>query len=452
MSLFFCLSSLKFSSVRTDMYKTTYDKQNCQTGVIHIGYGAFHRAHQAVYLDDYMEKTGDLRWGIVAVNLRNEGFREIEDYILKTPSSYRLVRSHLDYIDWTKNRTVAKHMLTLPTVHLVTITVTESGYAPGSPLFEYLACGLRNRSAPITIMCCDNIRQNGIVLETQFLAYLYQTNQYELADWVRENVSFPSCMVDRITPRTTHVLREEIEELFPGLGHNAVQCEEYTQWVIESKFKSRFPRLSEVGVTITRDLEPYEETKIRILNGGHTSLAYLGVLSGYQTFDQVMNDEAHRNHFKQLQKEEIVPSIEMDLPFDIDEYVEKIEERLSSTTNHDELERICMDGFTKFHTFIVPSLRSCLEQGKRPIHTYKSIAGWYIYARRFSRGCKKIRYSEPNWLLLEPLLKEGNVDAFVTNERLWGDIPRTYITFSRDLKNILMSHTYEKEIDLLGDD
>jgi D-arabinitol 4-dehydrogenase len=259
-------------------------------------------------------------------------------------------------------------------------------------------------------------------------------------------------MVDRITPRTTHVLREEIEELFPGLGHNAVQCEEYTQWVIENKFKSRFPRLSEVGVTITRDLEPYEETKIRILNGGHTSLAYLGVLSGYQTFDQVMNDEAHRNHFKQLQKEEIVPSIEMELPFDIDEYVEKIEERLSSTTNHDELERICMDGFTKFHTFIVPSLRSCLEQGKRPIHTYRSIAGWYIYARRFSRGCKKIRYSEPNWLLLEPLLQEGNVDAFVTNERLWGDIPRRYITFSRDLKSILMSHTYEKEIDLLGDD
>ena len=95
------------------MYKTTYDRSNCQTGIVHIGYGAFHRAHQAVYVDDYMEKTGDLRWGIVAVNLRNEGIREIDDYILKTPSQYRLVRSHLDYVDWTKNRTVAKHMLTL---------------------------------------------------------------------------------------------------------------------------------------------------------------------------------------------------------------------------------------------------------------------------------------------------------------------------------------------------
>jgi D-arabinitol 4-dehydrogenase len=432
------------------MYKTTYDKSECQTGIIHIGYGAFHRAHQAVYIDDYMEKTGDLRWGIVAVNLRNEGFREIDDYVLKTPSSYRLVRSHLDYIDWTKNRTVAKHMLTLSSVQLVTITVTESGYAPGSPLFEYLACGLRNRKSPITIMCCDNIRQNGVVLETQFLAYLYQTNQHELAYWVRENVKFPSCMVDRITPRTTDALRCEINELYPGFGHTAIHTEEYTQWVIQDNFISEIPDLTQVGVVITKDIEPYEETKIRILNGGHTSLAYLGALSGYETFDQVMSDEGHRKHFKQLQKDEIAPSIAMNLPFDVYEYIDKVEERFSNATNLDELDRICMDGFTKFHTFIVPSLRKCLEQGKRPIHIYKSIAAWYIYSRKFARGCTKIRYNEPNWKLLEPLLKDDAVDAFVSNERLWGDIPKEYVTFTRDLKTILLSQTYEREIDLLG--
>jgi len=434
------------------MYKTSYDKSECQTGIVHIGYGAFHRAHQAMYIDDYMEKTGDLRWGIVAVNLRNEGFREISDYIVKTPTSYRMVRSHLDYIDWTKNRTIAKHLLTLPSVHLVTVTVTESGYTPGSPLFEYLACGLRNRKTPITVLCCDNIRQNGIVLETQFLAYLYQTNQYELADWVRDNVKFPSCMVDRITPRTTVELQEEVEYLYHGFGNTAIQTEEYTQWVIEDKFASDFPDLTQVGVTVTHDLEPYEETKIRILNGGHTSLAYLGVLSGYKTFDQVMNDEKHRRHFRQLQSEEIVPSIDMELPFDIHEYVDKVEERFSNSTNVDDLERICMDGFTKFHTFIVPSLRKCLEEGRRPMHIYKSIAAWYIYARKFARGCTKIRYNEPNWILLEPLLADGRMDAFVSNERLWGDIPKTYVTFSRDLKSILMSQTYEQEIDLLSED
>ena len=433
------------------MYKTTYDKSKCQTGIVHIGYGAFHRAHQAVYLDDYMEKTGDLRWGIVAVNLRNEGFREINDYIVKTPSKYRLVRSHLDYIDWSKNRTVAKHMLTLPSVHLITITVTESGYAPGSMLYEYLACGLRNRNSPITIMSCDNGQRNGRVLESQFMAYLYQTNQFELAEWIQDNVKFPSCMVDRITPRTTDKLRREIEEIFPCFGDTCVHTEEYTQWVIEDSFASEFPKLEEVGATITKDIEPYEETKIRILNGAHTSLAYMGVLSGYDTFDQVMNDKIHRQHFKALQKEEIIPSIEIDLPFDIYEYVDTVEERISSEVNVDELERICMDGFTKFHTFIVPSLRVCLERGKRPIHIYRSIAAWYIYSRKFAKGCKKIKYTEPNWMLLQPLLEDGNIDAFVSNERLWGDIPKNYIIFSRDLKTILMSHTYEKEIDLIGE-
>ena len=428
-----------------------YDKGECQTGIVHIGYGNFHRAHQAVYIDEYMNKTGDLRWGIVAVNLINEGFREIDDYVLKTPSSYKFVRSHLDYIDWTKNRTVAKHMLALPSVHLVTVTVTESGYAPGSPLFEYLACGLRNRKTPITIACCDNIRQNGLVLETQFLAYLYQTNQHELADWVRENVKFPSSMVDRITPRTTDELRREVETLFPGFGHTAVQTEEYSQWVIEDKFASDFPDLTKVGVVITKNIEPYEETKIRILNGGHTSLAYLGALSGYRTFVEVMNDASHRKHFKKLQEDEIVPSIDIELPFDIHEYVDSVEQRFSSATNLDELDRICMDGFTKFHTFVVPSLRKCLEQGKRPVQIYKSIAAWYIYSRKFARGCKRIKYNEPNWTLLEPLLRDGAIDQFVSNERLWGDIPKKYITFTRDLKSILLSHTYEKEIDLLGD-
>jgi len=341
-------------------------------------------------------------------------------------------------------------MLTLPSVHLITITITESGYAPGSPLFEYLACGLRNRKNPITILCCDNIRQNGITLETQFLAYLYHTNQHELASWIRENVKFPSCMVDRITPRSTNSFCQEVDNIFPGYGQTAIQTEEYTQWVIENNFASDFPDLTQVGATITDDVEPYEETKIRILNGGHTSLAYLGALSGYTTFDQVMNDEAHRKHFKRLQNDEIIPSIDINVPFDIHEYIDTVEERFSSATNHDDLDRICMDGFTKFHTFVVPSLRKCLEQGNKPINIYRGIAAWYIYSRRFARGCTKIRYTEPNWTLLEPLLRDGAVDAFVSNERLWGDIPKDFISFTRDLKTILLSQTYEHEIDLLG--
>jgi D-arabinitol 4-dehydrogenase len=343
-------------------------------------------------------------------------------------------------------------MLTLPSVHLVTITVTESGYTPGSPLFEYLACGLRNRKSPITIMCCDNIRQNGIVLETQFLAYLYQTNQHELADWIRSNVTFPSCMVDRITPRTTDTVRQEVEEAFPGYGQTAVQTEEYRQWVIEDKFASDFPDLTKVGVIITEILNPMKRRKLEfstvVIHHSHISALFRDMK--HSTKSCLI--QGHRKHFEQLEKEEIAPSIDIDLPFDVYEYIDKVEERFSSSTNHDDLDRICMDGFTKFHTFVVPSLRKCLEQGKRPVHIYKSIVAWYIYSRKFARGCKKIRYNEPNWLLLEPLLREGAEENFVTSERLWGDIPKKHITFTRDLKTILLSQTYEKEIDLLTDE
>ena len=127
-------------------------------------------------------------------------------------------------------------MLVLSRVKLGTSTVTESGYAPGSPLFEYLACGLRNRNSPITILCCDNIRQNGRALEAQFLAYLYQTNQNELADWVRENVSFQSSKVDRITPRTPASIPFEVTELFPGSVTTALTTQDFHQLVIEYDF------------------------------------------------------------------------------------------------------------------------------------------------------------------------------------------------------------------------
>lgn len=431
------------------MLKTSYNKEDCQTGIVHIGYGAFHRAHQAVYIDDYMDKTGDLSWGISTVNLINEGDIEADDYIVKTPTSYRLVRSHTDYTDWTRDRKYAKYLLTLPDVKLITITVTESGYAPGSRLFEYLACGLRNRKVPITILSCDNIRQNGLVLETQFLAYLYQTNQHTLAEWVKENVKFPSSMVDRITPRTTNKLKSEIAGIYPEYAETPVQTEDFSQWIIEDKFASDFPDLTKVGVIITDNLEPYEETKIRVLNGGHTSMAYIGVLAGYETFDQLMAEEKHRKHFINLQNEEIIPSIDIELPFDIHEYAGLIEERVSNPSNEDVLERICMDGFTKFHTFVLPSLEKCLEMGKTPIHIYKGIVAWYFYARKFANGCFMIKYNEPNWKLLEPLLENEKLDDFIENERLWGNVPKLYPQFKYALKAMLLSKSTEKEIDLL---
>ena len=391
-----------------------YEKSECQTGIVHIGYGNFHRAHQAMYIDEYMRKTGDLRWGIVAVNLRNEGFREIDDYIVKTPTRYKKVRSHLDYIDWTKNRTVAKHMLTLPSVHLITITVTESGYAPGSPLFEYLACGLRNRTNPITILCCDNIRQNGVVLETQFLAYLYQTNQYDLADWVKANVKFPSCMVDRITPRTTDTLRHEIEEKFPGFGATAVQTEEYTQWVIEDDFCAGRPHLENVGVTFTSDVHSYEVMKIRILNAGHQFVANAGELLSIKTISGCMSNTLIKKLFYKVHIEEVIPHVSSVPNVSPRQYVDFIAERFSNPAMVNTVRRVSFDGSARHPGFVLPIVRQCLSKNM-------SIQGLALIEAIWARMCygtredgSLIESNDPNWDNLKSVAKEAK-----TNPKRW---------------------------------
>jgi len=190
----------------TQLYATTYDRDACEVGIVHIGYGAFHRAHQAVYVDDYMQQTGDLRWGIAAVNLRavdSDSFHNStgpnDGYVLKTAApngdvSYRKVRPHVAFADWATQRDEAEDLLSRASVHVVTITVTESGYylnndgslditdpvilsevagTMPSSVYGYLAGALAKRAKavdkPISIMCCDNIRSNGQMLERNFL-------------------------------------------------------------------------------------------------------------------------------------------------------------------------------------------------------------------------------------------------------------------------------------------
>ncbi|MEX0310161.1 MAG: mannitol dehydrogenase family protein, partial [Tateyamaria sp.] len=214
-------------------FKTGYDRAACDVGIVHIGYGAFHRAHQAVYLDDYMQVSGDLRWGIAAVNLRaveSDSFAAAQGkdgYLLKSIApdgtiEFRTVRSHLEFVDAAQDLDAALALFARPSVTVASMTVTESGYsfnddwsldltappiaaelagAPPQTIYGFLARALAERArllnAPITLLCCDNIRSNGKVLENALLAYLEAAGLTDLAHWVRANVSFPCAMVDR---------------------------------------------------------------------------------------------------------------------------------------------------------------------------------------------------------------------------------------------------------------
>ncbi len=455
---------------RPALSKTSYPQRSCEIGIVHLGYGAFHRAHQAVYFDNLMDITGDTRWGIAAVNLRSvdsEPFSkasELRDgYLLKTiePNgnhNFCLVRSHIKFVDAAIDVNAAHQLFALPSVTIVTITVTESGYffnnnwrlnlnepeiqaglsgKKSETIYNFLAGALGFRAwrlnEPISILCCDNVRNNGRLLETAFLDYLEAKNLPDLLDWVRKNVSFPSSMVDRITPRSTLELKLQALKLFPEYSAAPIHSENFLQWVLEDNFASTSPDLSKVGVQIVSEVAPYEEAKIRILNGGHTGLAYLGALAGHLTFDQAMLDSNLRQHFDAWEENEVLPGLDAGIPFDTMDYLHKISKRFENKGISDQLERICMDGYSKMAIYIRPTLEACLRKGIFPKVGFDCVASWVIYARRFKSGNCKITYHEPFWKKLEPIISPGEELKLAMDSQLWGDLPERYSSFAPGL-------------------
>jgi D-arabinitol 4-dehydrogenase len=276
----------------------------------------------------------------------------------------------------------------------------ELAGGPPASVYGYLANALAHRmggvNQPITILCCDNIRSNGRVLERNFMTYLEARELFELAKWVGVNVTFPCSMVDRITPRASKELEAETSLAFPGLDLSPIHGESFLQWVLEDRFAADMPNLSVAGVQIVADPE-------------------LGV------------------HFDLFETQNVLPGLSIDLPFDGHEYLEQITARFKNRAIADSLERICMDGWSKMQIFLRPTLEGCLAQGIAPAYTYECAASWYVYARRIAAGTMKIPYHEPYWDSLAPLLAAGQENAFATCSALWVDLPERYTDFVPDL-------------------
>jgi len=460
------------SSAETNLISaSSYDRSLCQVGVVHLGFGAFHRAHQAFYLDQYMDNTGDLRWGIGAVNLRSadaEHFKAAADdnaehqgYFLKSysgtgESKLQRVRSHVQFADWSTDKLGSEALLSLPTVHLVSITVTESGYytdpdgnlnlndptikaeiagEQAVSVYGFLCEALTKRvattNAPLTIACCDNIRQNGEMLRNNMLCYLKACNQNDLAQWIENHVAFPCSMVDRITPRSPAKLAEELSSLLGKPVTSPVMAEDFIQWVLQSEASAPMPELAKAGVTVTPDVHVYEETKIRVLNGGHTALAYLAALEGVGTFDAAMRVPHLLEHFEHFERQEALPALTLDLPFSKTDYLQAIIERFGNAAIGDTVARICADGMAKFPIFIRPTLEGCLQQGIVPTFAIRSIASWHTFARHVDAGKVGFDYVEPSWSELQPML---GTEHFILNRQLWGELPTTYPEFADTLQ------------------
>ena len=317
-----------------DLNTPSFKKEECKIGIVHLGVGNFHRAHQALYINNYIEETKDANWGICGINLRKEereNFNFLKNregkYILKTVSTdgdneFSEIHSIQKLIDWSKDKEEAENILTDKNVEILTMTVTESGYyineennlnihlqivkdnieqKENTIIFSFLLSALKKRMVSIdkeiTLLCCDNIRENGLMLEKCLKKYVKESNELELLKWIEKKVSFPSCVVDRITPRAPEYLANEVKEKFNIDEKCSVMAEPFIQWVIEDNFIGKRPDLEKVGVQFVKNVFPYEETKIRILNGGHVALSYIGALKGHKTYDEAICDNDLQNYF-----------------------------------------------------------------------------------------------------------------------------------------------------------
>lgn len=466
---------LQASSHAEQLSIQDYAKGAIQAGIVHLGVGAFHRAHQAVYIDRLLAHGAQQKWGIIGVNIRpqdSQAFaRFIEqkgEYVLKTmaadgETNYEHIRSIVEQIDGASAPEKVDAALADANIQLVTSTVTEGGYyldekrrlmlehpaikadveGARNTLYAFLYAGLKQRSetsnAKITLLCCDNLRHNGELLKTGLMQFLAAKEDTKLAHWVEQNVSFPCSMVDRITPKPSQQHVDDVRARFGVDDDMTVMGEDFIQWVVEDNFAGEKPALDLVGVQFVKDVVPFEEAKIRILNAGHTCVTYQAALKGLTYFDEAMRDDELKQYFTDFILQDSIPAIG-DSVVDLPAYFDIIARRFSNANIGDTVERICTDGYAKFPIFVLPTLEGIYRQGGTPNKTLQGIASWFTFIQLSNQGKVNTPYHEPNKASLVAFSYDAaGIHAFTTDRFLWGNLPSEFPDFVVQLTNAIQT-------------
>jgi mannitol 2-dehydrogenase len=471
------LSSASLGQLPKGVSGPNYRRSDLRAGIFHIGVGNFHRAHQAVYLDDLFNVGVDRDWAIVGAGVREPDIQMREKLaeqdwlttVVEQEARSTSVRVTGSMIDFVKPFDVATtvDVLARPEIRIVSLTVTEGGYYispatqhfdpthpdivqdaknPDTPktAFGLIVAGLRRRrdagAAPFTVMSCDNIPGNGHVTE-HAVAGLAELADPKLAEWVRANVAFPNSMVDRITPATTDRERAFLRDAY-GLEDNwPVFCEEFRQWVVEDKFPAGRPALEKVGVTFTSDVAPYELMKIRILNGGHAAIAYPAGLLDIHFVHEAMEDSQIAAFLETLTRREIIPVVPPPPQVDLDAYRKKVAERFANPKIGDTISRLCFDGSNRQPKFVLPTVRDRLAAGASVRGLALVSALWCRYCYGESESGKAIPPNDPNWERLQSAAKPARNDpkAFLALRDIFGELADhpTYVgAFSSALSSL----------------
>jgi len=380
-----------------------YDRRQASVGVVHVGVGNFHRAHQALYLDRLMEQTGDLTWGICGVGVL-AGDRAMQEALAAQDGLYTVVEKHgdgrqdvrvvgslLEYLLVPDDPEAVLERMADPAIRLVTLTITEGAYgeenddrAGASPwtAFALIAEALRRRRdrgiAPFAVASCDNVEANGRLTRARLTAAARHIDQ-GLADWVERDVPVPSSMVDRITSATTDAHRSELLARHGIADRRPVVCEPYTQWVLEDVFADR-PPLEEVGVQLVDDVAPYELMKLRLLNGAHQVLCYLAYLAGHRLVHEAVQDPPFRALLRGYTAAEAAPTLPRVPGVDLGDYASILLERFANAGVQDTVARLCTQGSDRLPRWLLPVVRHQLETGGEIGHCAVAVAGWARYS------------------------------------------------------------------------
>lgn len=447
----------------------TYDRATLTAGIIHIGVGNFHRAHQAVYLDDLFALGLDHDWAILGAGVRAGDARmrdalAAQDYLSTVielepghPSARR-IGAMIGFVPVESDNAALISAMAEPTIRIVSLTVTEGGYYinaataafdarhpdivadaanPAHPAtaFGAIIAALKQRRAvgtpAFTVMSCDNLPGNGHVTRAAVLG-LARLSDPTFADWIAANVAFPNGMVDRITPATGPRERSLAAQF--GLNDPVpVTCEPFRQWVLEDNFPAGRPALERVGVTFTDDVHAYEAMKIRMLNGGHAIIAYPSALMDLTLVHEAMADPLIAAFLEQLERTEIIPFVAPVPGASPAEYLDLIMGRFANPEIADTTARLCLDGSNRQPKFIVPSLRDTLSAGGSGDGLLLLSAFWCRYCAGQTDSGVDIPPNDPDWDALQACAKAAKNDPakWLGMTHIYGDLGQNAGTVAR---------------------
>jgi fructuronate reductase len=408
------LSDRTLARARNGAWPGSYDRAGVEVGVVHLGPGAFHRAHQAPVFDALLPE--DPRCGVCGISLRSDRVRQAlapQDGLytlveLDAEPRLSIIGSVKEVLTATDTPGAALDRLADVRTRIVTLTVTEKGYCltpageldlahpdvaadlarSAAPLsaIGWLAEGLRRRKAGgaggLPIVSCDNLTNNGGKLGRAVVALARAQDDAELAAWIEDEVRFPGTMVDAITPATDDALRERVRAAIGLDDAWPVQRERFTQWVIEDRLGPDAPDLALAGVQLAGDVQPFEQAKLRLLNGAHSTLAYVGLLAGRRTVAEAMADAALAGFVERLMRKDIAPSLQRTAGLDLEAYIASILTRFRNPFITHQLAQIAWDGSQKLPFRLLGTVSDALAAGRPVERLAIPVAAWMVFAAR----------------------------------------------------------------------